>query len=117
MRDERGTLRARDTLLPHGLGADAVATLRDALRSLGVRKAWLAQKKLALSAERPIYVLGYSILKRFQSYDAQRTRDVQRRILEDAALPGETFVFCVDGPNAPFGRRLAIADTTILPAA
>jgi len=117
VRDERGTLRARDTLLPHGLGADAVATLRDALRSLGVRKAWLAQKKLALSAERPIYVLGYSILKRFQSYDAQRTRDVQRRILEDAALPGETFVFCVDGPNAPFGRRLAIADTTILPAA
>lgn len=115
VRDERGTLRIRDTLLPHGISADAVATLRDALTSLGVRKAWLAQKKLDFSAGRPIYVLGYSLLRRFQRHDAQRARDVQRRIVEEPALPGETFVFCVDGPHAALGRQLTVADRAILP--
>jgi hypothetical protein len=64
---------------------------------------------------RPIYLLGYIILRRFQRLEAVLARVVQRRFFDEPALPGETFVFCVDGPHAALGRQLPVADRAILP--
>jgi hypothetical protein len=114
VREERGTLRTADTLLPHGLDAAAVAKLGEELAALGVRGAWLARKKVELEPERPLYVLAFSIVKRFGVHEEQRARDTQRRIFETVSLPGETFVFCADGPNGPLGRRVAVDDAEIL---
>jgi hypothetical protein len=57
--EERSDVQPRDRFLPHGLGAEIVAEIREELRH-GPRlwRAYLVQKQVKINPERPAYVLG-----------------------------------------------------------
>ena len=103
---ERDQITLRDRFDPHGLDADALAELRNALQAIpGLRKAYFVRKRVRHLAHRPCYVLGFRSTGPLQWHSKQRASEVQQQILEKVVFPGETMVVNVEGDNYRFGRK------------
>ncbi len=106
-RAERDSLQISDKLEPHDLPDDVIAELKQAIRAVrGLKKAYLVRKRVSHLAENRCYVLGFTVSPWWRFHSRRRAADVQRRILETVAFPGETFVINIEGDNYRFGRKL-----------
>ncbi len=104
---ERDTLRTGDKFIRHGLEADTVAALREQLKTIpGIRKVYLVRKRVQHFPESPLYVLGFTMSSWWPLRSKRRAPEVQQQILDEVALPGESFVLNVEGDNYRFGRKL-----------
>lgn len=74
---ERQQISQRDTFLPHGLAAEAIAALQEQLsRQPRIGKAWLAQKKVVHHPEHPFYVLVCRV--RWRWFDSSNDAALQK---------------------------------------
>jgi len=104
---ERNEIRLSDKFEPHSLGEAQLSHLREQLAGIdGVRKAYFVRKRVRHLSHHPVYVLGFSTTGPLRLHNKRRAADVQQRILDEVAFPGETIVVCVDGDNRQFGRKL-----------
>lgn len=106
---ERAGFDVSDKLERHGLPDEAVADLRRQLQALGgVKRAWLVRKQLKHLPEHPCYVLGYTTaIPWWRMRSDKRAAEIQQRILDSVAFPGETLVFNAEGDNRRFRRKLS----------
>lgn len=104
--EERNQIQLKDRFVGHGLDADATRALAAALRALGVHSAWLVRKDCRHFPERPLYLLGFRRVGWLGLHRQARALALQRRIVEEVTLPGETLVLCVDGDNHRFRRKM-----------
>lgn len=96
-----------DTMEPHGLSAEAVAALRQSVAAVpGVRRAYLACKRVRRWPEQPCYVLGFSCTPWWWWPSNRRRAGIQQRLFDTVSFPGETFVLGIDGDNRRFKREL-----------
>ncbi|HEV3471341.1 MAG TPA: M48 family metalloprotease [Pyrinomonadaceae bacterium] len=96
--DERNHFRDGDRLLPHGLGEEEVARLREQLRGYeGVKAAYLARKAVEHFANKPVYVLAVETDAACYDYhtdadDAELLQSLSTRM----EMPGESFFVILD---------------------
>lgn len=103
---ERASVNVRDKFEPHGLPAEALARLREQLGAIpGLKRAFLLRKRVQHRPERPLFVLGYTVRAPLGIGLKKRAAEVQQRIQEGVAFPGETLFFNVQGENYRFGRK------------
>lgn len=104
---ERSNVTVSDRFEPHDLGAEGLEALRAQLvRVTGLRKAWLARKRVQHLPEQPQLVLGFTTTPWWMFSTARRMRVTQDRILEQVVFPLATLVICVEEPNVRFKRKL-----------
>lgn len=104
--EERQTIRLGEKFAPHGIAADVLAKIQAQLRAIpGLRRAYLLQRAMKLTPERPCHVLGFSVIGMFRLHNKQRVADALARIQQIADLPEGTVILSVDGDNYRFGRK------------
>jgi Zn-dependent protease with chaperone function len=109
--EERKNVTTRDTFEPHGLPPDVVAALIEQLRAVpGLRKAYLARKRVAHLTHRPFFVLGFTCTAPFRFYRIKRANEVLRKIKDTVPFPGETWIMNVEGENSRFKRKFKRID-------
>lgn len=112
---ERDSINLRDKFLPHGLDAAVVAAIRDALKTMDVREAWLVRKHCQHLPDQPLYILGFRYTKPLHLYREQRCNDLVHRIASEVAFPGQTLVIHTEGDNTAFADRLRrVADSRVV---
>jgi Zn-dependent protease with chaperone function len=105
-RKDREEVRLRDKFDRHALPAEALAAVQAALRAVpGLRKAYLARKRVKHLSERTCFVLGFTVALPFWLHSKKRAAEVQQAILQTVRFPGETLVINVEGENYRFGRK------------
>ncbi|HEV2851276.1 MAG TPA: M48 family metalloprotease [Thermoanaerobaculia bacterium] len=103
---ERDVLRSSDSLLEHGLPAEAVSDLADQLRRVPeVAAAYLARKETRLSPEQPLYVLAVQYKAAFFRTKAYHVR-LNQSLANTLQFPGETFVASLALLAGPMRRRI-----------
>ena len=100
-RAERAELRLSHPLTDHGLPAERVERLRQALEATGqVRRAWLSRRELQHLPQRPLFVLVVERRTAPLVLSRKRLRRddlaLQERVLREVELPGEAFVSVVN---------------------
>lgn len=105
---ERDELKLSDKLDAHGLAPDEVAPLAAALAAIpGLRKAYLARKRVRHLADNPCFVLGYRVTPWYRLHSKRRAQEVMEQIRQSVRFPYETLIVNVEGDNYRFGRKLA----------
>lgn len=108
---DRNQLLVTDTLLPHALPAEKIDELRGQLASIaGIKKLYLVQKRVRHFPERPLYLIGFSLVTLLQRHNPARAQSVIAQIRETLTFPGETIILCVDGENKPFAKLMKNVD-------
>lgn len=96
----------RDKFEPHGLSDQALADLRDLLKTIpSLRKVYFVKKRVKHSAQLPCYVFGYRVTAFCRLHSKRRAQEVLRQIQESVRFPGETMIINVDGANYRFDRK------------
>jgi Zn-dependent protease with chaperone function len=109
-RAERTSLSPSDTFLPADLPEAAHSHLRDQLtRIQGVKRAWIAKKKLAHRQDEPLYVIAIEAKGLFSNADKVITALAQS---VDAEHP--TYFVGTSGNSARIGKKIAKAGTRLL---
>jgi len=103
---ERQTVKLGDKLEAHQLDSDSSAPLYRELRRCGAGKIWLARKPMKYFPEQPLFVLAFTVTPWYWFNSKYRAQNVQRRIVEEVALPERTIVVCTDGEFYRFRRKL-----------
>jgi len=104
--EERSRALLRDVFEPHGVPAAALAALQAELAQVGgLRGVFLARKRVTHFPERPCYVLGFAVGRRWLPARAEKTQAMLRRLRELQHFPGETLILSVEGINARFARK------------
>ncbi len=89
---ERAIFRPTDPVVEHGLPAEAVSDLAAQLRQLPrVKAAYLARKEILRSAEPPLFVLAV-VYNRQSFRSPSYFAGMNKMVVEQLQLPGETFV-------------------------
>ena len=105
--EERNQVGRREVFDVHGLSAEALDALTAQLRTLpGLRKAWLARKRVRHFPDQPCYVLGFRVTTWYGLYSDKQRAKVQQAIAQLSAFPGETIILSTDYKNAWFGRKI-----------
>jgi Zn-dependent protease with chaperone function len=105
-RRERDFLRRGDKLEDHGLDAATMEAIRESLRAIpGLRKAYLARKRLEIRPERPLFVLGFTATPWWRWQDRKASAEAQHAILETVPIPGEWMVVSLEGENSSFAGK------------
>jgi Zn-dependent protease with chaperone function len=104
----RSELRARkDELMPHGLDADALASLREALIAFGrIGHAWLVRQRI--DDPDPAAPPHFVMLVYFRGFVLDEERLLQR-LIERIELPGTLIAFTSSGNRGMAGRVKAVA--------
>jgi hypothetical protein len=106
-RQERSRWLLADTIVPHGLGAEALAALLAQLRAIPqLRRAYLVRKVTRHFADVPMHVLGFQTSPWWALRSKATAAAVQEQILARAHFPGEAFVVNVEGRNREFAGKL-----------
>lgn len=106
-RAERSGLEVNDKLDAHGLEPEALADLRAQLATIpGLRRVYLARKRVKHFPDRPCFVLGFSVTPFYLPYRKKRAQRVMELLQEELRTPGETLLLCVDGSNSRFLHKL-----------
>lgn len=99
--DERAQVSCCEDLDRHDLPQRSIETLRRQLQAVpGLRKAYLARKRVKYLTHRTCYVLGFATAGIFSLYDRQRTAKALDAIRKSVQLPEETLVVNIEGENA-----------------
>jgi hypothetical protein len=107
---ESSIVRTRDRLAPCGLPEEEIDVLRAKLRLVpGLRKAFLARKIVPELPDEKIFVLAFTVTPAWRLKNGRDAREVQKAILRDIVFPYPTLVFCAEGDNRPFARKLGEA--------
>lgn len=107
--EERNRVTLKDRFDPHGLTVEALADLREQLRSIQwLGKAYLFRKRVKYLTDQPCYVLGFRVRGFILTSAARkrRTAAVIQQLQENLTFPGETIILSVDGANYRFGRKM-----------
>ena len=108
---ERNRILVKDTFVFHGLDDPDLQTLKAALSAVsGIRAAFLVRKTTRHRSDEPLYLLGYSVTAWHQRHNRRKAERVHRQIMETVSFPGETLIFCVDGDNSAFKKKLRKVD-------
>jgi len=104
-REERGLLPFTAVYQPHGVEFSGLSPVLDALRALPeVTEAFLVQRSLTVRPEKPLFVLGIRLKKKWYQSDAQMMTPAEGMCTGLAALdvfPGETSILALHGQNYP----------------
>jgi Zn-dependent protease with chaperone function len=113
---ERRRVTTSDTFDAHGLDDAAIAVLRDQLAGIAeLTHAYLARKRVLHRKHQPCLLLGFTTKRWWwQRHDAARAARVQSRILEQVTFSTPSFVFCVEGRNRKFARKLRSVEQSLL---
>lgn len=104
---ERETVRGGDRFDPHGLAPDALEDLRRQILAVdGVRKAWFVRKRVKHLPESICYTFAFATTPWWKPTSQKRRNAVQQKVLAEVAFPGETIVFCAEGNNSKFAKRV-----------
>ena len=104
---ERETVRAGDRFDPHGLATDAVEDLRRQVTAVeGVLKAWFVRKRVKHLPESVCYTFAFTTTPWWKPGSQKRRNAVQQQVLAEVTFPGETIVFCAEGDNSKFAKRV-----------
>jgi hypothetical protein len=105
VQDERSQITLSDKLDRHGLAPDVIERLRKQLAAVGVRKAWIARKRLKHDDGRPLYLLGIRSTPLWMWTREKRLRAVERAVYERVELPDETIVASLEGERSRFASK------------
>jgi Zn-dependent protease with chaperone function len=101
---ERATIHSPKELIPHEVAPAEIERLREQLTTFPrVKTAYLAQKKLNVLPEKPLYVLG--VVPRVPWYQLNHDKANRKLVAEIAAqvsFPGETLIVPLAGDNKKF---------------
>ncbi len=108
-RREREQLKRDDTLLPHEMEPAALTALTAQLAGFPeIRVAYLVRKATRTYPDSPLYVLGLRRRTAWWKLESSGAAEkLTARICQEVTLPGDTFVFCVDGDNKSFRAKLS----------
>ncbi len=102
VRHERDNISENDEIISPDIDDELLRQLKDNLRQHPkVSKAWLAQKVLKLSPERPIYVVAFAPKGLSRSYGA-----MQQDVAESLNVTGEIFVVCKNGDTKAMAKKV-----------
>lgn len=107
-RKERGEVRVTDKLLPHGLGDQQLAEIRQQLHALSrdIRRVYLVRKQTVHYQEHPLYILAYERRSHFWKLESGGAAEaVSQRLGGEVTYPGETIIICIDGDNKAFRKK------------
>lgn len=105
--NERGEVRLSDKFERHGVNDTALAQMQAQLKAIpGLRKAYLAKKRVKHMPERACYVLGFTVGSLLRWHTKERAAEALRRIQETLSFSGETLIISLEGENYRFGRKL-----------
>ncbi|HEV7903996.1 MAG TPA: hypothetical protein VGO96_09155, partial [Pyrinomonadaceae bacterium] len=101
---ERATVYSPKELVPHEVAPEEVSQLGEQLSQFPqIKTAYLAQKKLKVLPEKPLYVLG--VVPRVPWYQLNHDKANRKLIAEIAAqiaFPGETLIVALAGDNKKY---------------
>ena len=108
-RREHEQLKRDDTLLPHEIDPAALTALTAQLACFPeIRLAYLVRKATRTYPDSPLYVLGLRRRTAWWKLESSGAAEkLTARICQEVTLPGDTFVFCVDGDNKSFRAKLS----------
>ena len=117
---ERSHVSSKDKFEPHGISEDMLAASLVQLRAIpDLSVVYLVKKRVLFFPHRPLYVLGYTVIRPFFPDGRRRATEVLERIEKSIRLPGDTLVVNVDGDNwipLPASAKIVIrpVGTTLL---
>jgi hypothetical protein len=82
-----------------------IERLKKDLAAVGVRKAWIARKRLKHSADRPMFVLGIISTSFWKWARKEHTEAVVQAVYEKVQLPATTIVVTLVGDHAHFQTK------------
>jgi hypothetical protein len=115
-RNERATIRASDSFLPHGLNEEQVAALRAVLAAQpDCGHAWLVRKELRHFPQRLLFVLCVRRQSaRWWLADPDRDRELVRRLTPMVELPGQVLIVARYGAFRKLASKvMSIAGTEV----
>ena len=107
-RQERASITAADTFIPHGLTEQQLASLREFLSSdPDIASAAVAQKKLEHFPSNPCFVIGLKIKVPWLTVRGSNThKELVQRVSKHAGLPGNCVVFIAEKNLSAIGTEL-----------
>jgi hypothetical protein len=102
-RAERASLSASDTFLPAGLSQEARSRLEEQLALVdGVKRAWIAKKKLAHVQDTPLYVIAIEVAGWFAN-----TARVIDGLAQTIHTEHQTYFVATSGDSRAIGKKVA----------
>lgn len=108
-RQERNSVTAADTLIPHGLTDDELAPLRALLADEDeIVHAELGRKALRLFPEQRLFLLCVHVRRNWLNREpAERAQAAVNRLVPRVQLPGRVLIFSRTGGFTPLAHKLA----------
>ncbi|MEN9865893.1 MAG: hypothetical protein RL748_1483, partial [Pseudomonadota bacterium] len=105
--DERSRIQPGDQFEPHGLPEPQLAALLQQLKQHEtIRHVWLVRKTVQYLPHQPCYLLGFSCSSMLTLHTDGRANAVIEALQRQVQFPEGTVIFCVDGDNAHFSKKM-----------
>ena len=104
---ERNTFKLTDRLVPHGLDAKEIESLRQQIGKIsGIDKVYVVQKQCQYQPKRLFYVVGFSIKDSWKWGRKERIAAAMSPMRNEVVYPGETLIVPFDSDNKSFFRQM-----------
>jgi Zn-dependent protease with chaperone function len=115
-RQERETITARDTFLPHALPAETVADLRAQLaRYPDIASAYLVRKAVTHFPERPRYVLAVFPRVAWYAYrSSDQDGQLAKRLASELKLSKQTIIFVINRYTKKLGKAIRRQEAALI---